>query len=207
MSMEIRPAKEYKKPLYALGVVTAIMASSLTGCADFLSGRRKPDVVNYGSETTIVISKETIKNPEYNIKPFRIQNKSLYREPGMTVYQRELYTFAESKLETITYSNNKFIVGIYQGYEFTIIGVDKFLDWMNYMEYDDSYSDQGGLCLRYHETASQSKLIDFYKDQSEKFIVVTECDDYEVIHDFFHYGKKLLKDSGSKKSEETSESQ
>ena len=51
------------------------------------------------------------------------------------------------------------------------------------------------------------ELIDFYKDQSEKFIVVTECDDYEVIHDFFHYGKKLLKDSGSKQSEETSESQ
>ena len=58
--MEIRPAKEYKKPLYALGVATAIMALSLTGCADFLSGRRKPDVVNYGSETTVVISKEPL---------------------------------------------------------------------------------------------------------------------------------------------------
>lgn len=195
MSMEIRPAKKYKKPLYALGVATAIMASSLTGCADFLSGRRKPDVVNYGSETTVVISKETIKNSEYNIKPFRIRNKSLYREPGVTVYQGELSTFAESKLETITYSNNKFIVGLYQGYEFTIIGVDKFLDWMNYMEYGDSYSDQGGLCLRYRESAARIVLIDFYKDPSEKFIVVTECNDNKVIYEFFHYGKKIPKDA------------
>ncbi|MBR3279824.1 MAG: hypothetical protein IKG01_13120 [Lachnospiraceae bacterium] len=36
--MKITPAKDYKKPLYAIGVTAAIMAVSVTGCTDFASG-------------------------------------------------------------------------------------------------------------------------------------------------------------------------
>lgn len=32
--MKIKPLKDYKKPLYAIGVGTAIMAVALTGCTD-----------------------------------------------------------------------------------------------------------------------------------------------------------------------------
>jgi len=32
--MKITPAKDYKKPLYALGLATAIMAVAVTGCTD-----------------------------------------------------------------------------------------------------------------------------------------------------------------------------
>ena len=32
--MKITPAKDYKKPLYAIGLATAILAASVTGCTD-----------------------------------------------------------------------------------------------------------------------------------------------------------------------------
>ena len=32
--MNIKPLKNYKKPLYAIGLSTAIMAVALTGCTD-----------------------------------------------------------------------------------------------------------------------------------------------------------------------------
>ena len=36
--MKITPAKDYKKPLYAIGVTAALMAVSVTGCTDFGKG-------------------------------------------------------------------------------------------------------------------------------------------------------------------------
>lgn len=32
--MKIKPLKEYKKPLYAIGIASAITALALTGCSD-----------------------------------------------------------------------------------------------------------------------------------------------------------------------------
>ena len=32
--MKITPTKDYKKPLYALGLATAMMAVAVTGCTD-----------------------------------------------------------------------------------------------------------------------------------------------------------------------------
>lgn len=36
--MKITPAKDYKKPLYAVGIAAALMAVSVTGCTDLASG-------------------------------------------------------------------------------------------------------------------------------------------------------------------------
>ena len=32
--MKITPSKDYKKPLYAIGIAAAIAAAGLTGCSD-----------------------------------------------------------------------------------------------------------------------------------------------------------------------------
>ena len=32
--MKITPAKDYKKPLYAIGIMTTLMAVTVTGCTD-----------------------------------------------------------------------------------------------------------------------------------------------------------------------------
>lgn len=39
--MKIKPLKEYKKPLYAIGLSAAIMATALTGCTD--PAKENPD--------------------------------------------------------------------------------------------------------------------------------------------------------------------
>ena len=50
--MKIKPLKDYKKPLYAIGVGTAIMAVALTGCTD-------PAIAE--TETTTVELQEVIE--------------------------------------------------------------------------------------------------------------------------------------------------
>ena len=37
--MKITPAKDYKKPLYAIGIAAAIMALSVSGCTDPNTGK------------------------------------------------------------------------------------------------------------------------------------------------------------------------
>ena len=41
--MKITPAKDYKKPLYAIGISAAIMALSVTGCTNPF-GKKEPDL-------------------------------------------------------------------------------------------------------------------------------------------------------------------
>ena len=41
--MKIKPLKNYKKPLYAIGLTTAIMALALTGCTDPIKGETTED--------------------------------------------------------------------------------------------------------------------------------------------------------------------
>ena len=44
--MKITPSKNYKKPLYAIGIAAAITAVSLTGCTD-------PGKVNYAGDIDV----------------------------------------------------------------------------------------------------------------------------------------------------------
>lgn len=39
--MKVKPLKDYKKPLYAIGLSAAIMATALTGCTD--PAKENPD--------------------------------------------------------------------------------------------------------------------------------------------------------------------
>lgn len=46
--MKITPAKDYKKPLYAIGIMTTLMAVTVTGCTDmpftFKGGTKETEV-------------------------------------------------------------------------------------------------------------------------------------------------------------------
>lgn len=41
--MKITPAKNYKKPLYAIGIAATLMAVSVTGCTDLSFGSKDSD--------------------------------------------------------------------------------------------------------------------------------------------------------------------
>lgn len=57
--MKITPSNEYKKPLYAIGLTTAIMAIALTGCTD---PKGKRPGVDYAGDVAI----EVTENTEYS---------------------------------------------------------------------------------------------------------------------------------------------
>ena len=49
--MKITPAKDYKKPLYAIGISAAIMALSVTGCTNPF-GKKEPDLAGAAEIST-----------------------------------------------------------------------------------------------------------------------------------------------------------
>ena len=66
--MEIRPAKDYKKPLYAIGLVTAIMSVPLTGFVEVVSEELqkggKVQLIGFGSFETVKKAARTGRNPQ-----------------------------------------------------------------------------------------------------------------------------------------------
>ena len=67
--MKIKPLKDYKKPLYAIGVGTAIMAVALTGCTDPDKGKQdnnsateyeKEESADAATEESLKVVVETI---------------------------------------------------------------------------------------------------------------------------------------------------
>lgn len=50
--MKITPAKNYKKPLYAVGIAATLMAVSVTGCTDFSIGIKSGTKDNSGPVQT-----------------------------------------------------------------------------------------------------------------------------------------------------------
>ncbi len=57
MKMKITPAKDYKKPLYAVGIAASLMAVTVTGCTDFSfgsnNGKNKPGTVDYAGDIDV----------------------------------------------------------------------------------------------------------------------------------------------------------
>lgn len=99
--MEIRPAKDYKKPLYAIGLVTAIMSVPLTGCADLLSpvmpGVRptNTETVQLAGETSVMYNLEQPKNTEYDVSPYRIKDIGYLSSARTVTDKNQLDEFAK----------------------------------------------------------------------------------------------------------------
>ena len=64
--MKITPAKDYKKPLYAIGISAAIMALSVTGCTN-PAEKKEPDLAGAAvicTDTTEGTKKDADNDPE-----------------------------------------------------------------------------------------------------------------------------------------------
>ena len=60
--MKIKPLKDYKRPLYAIGVGTAIMAVALTGCTDPAKDKQDNNTATeYAKEESADATDETLK--------------------------------------------------------------------------------------------------------------------------------------------------
>ncbi len=81
------------------------------------------------------------------------------------------------------------IKGTYKDYDFLIVRSDRFYDWFsnnNYQGRPYSFGDD----YIYHGELGMEWMIEMaplaiYKDPSDKFIIITNCNDYKVIAEFF----------------------
>lgn len=202
--MEIRPAKAYKKPLYAIGLATAVMSVSLTGCADFLSPvvqapiPTSTETVQLDGETSVMYHLEEPKNTEYDVSPYRIKDMS-YLSSGKTVTDKnELAEYVKTKLATVSKGTDEYYAGVYQNHEFTIIGIDNFHEWAKANDYSANIIAADGIHLEHKRNSVEYEEFDLFNDPSGKFLIITKCRDYKVIYEFFEYGNSIKKeDSGN----------
>ena len=105
--------------------------------------------------------------------------------------EAELSSYAGSKLDEITDINSIRAKGTYQNYDFIIIRIDRFEQWVaNDPLASFDYSNDGYAVVSYERTTSPfSSLpvqqLHMYKDPLDKFIIITNCNDNKVITDFF----------------------
>ena len=181
---------ELTKKICVFAVVIAMMVFTLSGCKNESASRTRnktktPTRTEQERPTSVVLPLDEPENEEYDVSAYRIQNRTFYEEPQTVITQDQLKEYAESKLDTVTLAADGYFEGTYQGYKFTIVGVDSFTEWLEYMDYSDRNGDQGGLQLWHHRGNLEYEVIEFYKDPSGNFLAVTQCRDYKVICEFF----------------------
>ena len=131
------------------------------------------------------------ENTQYNVSRYRVPYDYDFDSPDAFASEAELSSYAESKLDEITDINSIRAKGTYQNYDFIIIRIDRFNQWVaNDPLASFDYSNDGYAVVSYERTASPfSSLpvqqLHMYKDPLDKFIIITNCNDNKVITDFF----------------------
>lgn len=176
--------------LYAVAVVTLIVmfgVSVVTGIKETKQDRKASDIYHMGSVGTYT-------NTEYDVSQYRIPEGYELYSPDITVHDSEFRKYAAGKLDTITKENDVFVKGTYQEYAFLIIRRDCYDEWNDPVGYVNYYKD-GYAAINYEYewevSGFYSCTLDMYKDPSDKYIIITNCDDYKVITEFFEYGTDL----------------
>ena len=197
--MNITPSKDHKKPLYAIGVATCILALSVTGCPPRPAYTPTTTVQLAGDtivntddrvETTVTAPLESPANTEFDLRPYKVFDRSIYENTKTLTDMARVKSYAENKLDIVTKNTDLVYEGLYWNYTFTIIGADKFTAWLDLWKYSDRYADEdGAIYISYQNDAAQYERKYLYKDPSEQYLIVTTCRDYKIINEFFTKGK------------------
>lgn len=130
-----------------------------------------------------------VTNADYDVSEYRIPQGYDFNSLDITVSEADLKTYAGSKLETISSESDLSVKGTYKNYDFLIVRSDRFYDWFlnnNYQgppySFGDDYIYHGELGM---EWMIEMAPLAIYKDPSDKFIIITNCNDYKVITEFF----------------------
>ena len=132
------------------------------------------------------------QNTEYDVSQYRIFEGYELNSLDNPSSESELKAFAESRLDTISKENDVFVKGTYKNAIFLIIRRDRFDDWdkserygsINYHYYSEGYAAIN-YDVQWEFSAFRICILDMYKDPSDKYIIITNCDDYKVITEFF----------------------
>jgi hypothetical protein len=180
--MNIPEKHIYKKQIYVFAAAMTVLAATLSGCG---TDTHVTETSQQERPTSVVYTLSEQENKDYDVSIYRITNRSFYEEPQTAVTKDQLKEYAGSKLDTITQTADKYYVGTYQNYEFTIVAVDGFSEWITSMGYSDRNGNEDGLYLQRHLGNLEYETTDYFKDPSGKFLIVTQCRDNKVICEFF----------------------
>ena len=101
-----------------------------------------------------------------------------------------LNEYAENHLDCIESFRSYSIIGSYKNYNFEIVRFDRFENWKENMEEKHSYfeiiydHDDNAMDI-YMLVPEVAKNMRIYVDSTNRFLIVTECDDCNLIKDFF----------------------
>ena len=136
------------------------------------------------------------RDTEYDISQYLIPEGYGINSQDKPSSESELKEFAGSRLDSISKESDICVKGTYNNFNFLIIRRDRFDEW----EQNEPYGiieygllpNAGYAKIRYYYywdywqlSASHLLVLAMYKDPSEKFIIITNCDDYKVITEFF----------------------
>ncbi len=128
-------------------------------------------------------------DPQYDVSQYRIP-EGYQLDSDVSVSKLQLEMYAESRLDTITKSDDSYIKGTRGNYTFLIIRRDRYNEWDESEYYGGVTYWTYGYAQIYYETqwevlAYTPHYLDMYKDPSDKYIIITNCGDSKVITEFF----------------------
>ena len=130
-----------------------------------------------------------VTNADYDVSTYRIPKGYDFNSLNITVSETDLKTYAGSKLETISSESDLSIKGTYNKYDFLIVRSDRFYDWYSNNNYQGPPYSFGDNYIYHGELGREWMImmapLAIYKDPSDKYIVITNCNDYKVIAKFF----------------------
>ena len=128
-------------------------------------------------------------NTEYDVSQYKIPKDYDINSSDITVSESDLKAYAENQLQTIVNETPISIRGTYQDYRFLIIRRDCYDDWSALNHWGNIDYLNGYATIQYTNQIEFSKfetrILEMYKDPSDRFIIITNCYDYEIISEFF----------------------
>ena len=167
----------------AVIIVVLFGALILLGSSKTIKDEKSSDLYSMGGVWSPV-------NTDCDVSQYRLTRGFDLDSPNVTVSEAELKTYSESKLQEISDIDSIRARGRFRNYNFIIVRTDRINEWTK----DDplayiTYSNDGFATIWYSQSwefmAAATYQLDVYKDPSDKFIIVTNCEDYRVISEFF----------------------
>ena len=156
-----------------------------------------PAVVEHANTTRRITSNEMYplgrlgeaSNTEYDVTKYMLPEGYDLNSPDITVSDTDFETYAGNKLQTINNKTDKSIRGVFRDYNFLIVRSDRFDEWLSVNCPQGLRYYKGYAGIEYADwwefAATRPYPLAVYKDPSDKYIIITNCNDYKVITEFF----------------------
>lgn len=127
-------------------------------------------------------------NFPYDVRDYYLNDYSSLKPKDLEVTANELRIYACEKLDSIDYSGEMSVRGIYQNYGFEIVRLDKFFEWKsaNGIENVDEHNSTISYNNEWEKDATETVNFGILLDPSGRFVIIHNCYDYKILYEFFN---------------------